>query len=120
VTLTPLDLPLPRRRPLCVRVFPWGKLPVTQLDLLLLKPRVVCEPASLWAKPLVKRPLKAMCWCPLPRLSSPLSYASDVSLVIRPDWAIDLAQHKLQQVRLHKAEQEFSWSYREAKDPWAL
>jgi hypothetical protein len=110
VTLTPLDLPLPRRRPLCVRVFSWGKLPVTQLDLLLLQPRVVCEPASLWAKPLVKRPLKAMWRCPLARLSSRLSYASDVSPVIRPDWATDLAQYTLRRIRLHKAEQEFLWS----------
>jgi hypothetical protein len=53
-------------------------------DLLPLQPRFVCEPASLWAKRLVKRPLKAMRF-PLLRLSSRLSYASDVSLVIRPD-----------------------------------
>jgi hypothetical protein len=113
VTLTPLDLPLLRRQPLCVRAVPWGKLPVRRLDLLLLQLLFVCEPASLWEKLPVKRPLKAMWRCPLPQLSSRLSYVSDVSLalVIRPDWAIDLAQYKLRRIRLHKVEQEFLWSY---------
>jgi len=109
VTLMPRDLPLLRRRLLSVRVFPWGKLPVRRLDLLL-QLLFVCEPASLSEKLLVKRPLKAMWRCPLPRLSSRLSYASDVSLVIRRDWATDLAQYKLRRIRLHKAEREFLWS----------
>jgi hypothetical protein len=96
------------------RVLPWGKLQVTRLDLLLLQPRLVCEPASLWAKPRVRQPLKAMRQSQLPTLSSRLSYAPDVSLalalVIRPDWATDLAQYKLRPIQLHKAEQRFLWS----------
>jgi len=111
VTLMPQDLPLLQRPLLRGNFFPWGKLPVTRLDLLLLQPRLVCEPASLWAKPRVRQPVKAMRRSQLPRLSSRLSYAPDVSLalalVIRPDWATDLAQYKLQQIRLHKAEQKF-------------
>ena len=87
---------------------------MTRLDLLLLQPRLVCERASLWAKPRVRQPLKAMQRSQLPRLSSRLSYAPDVSLVlalvIRPDWATDLAQYKLRRSRLHKAEQRFLWS----------
>ena len=113
MTLMPKDLPLLRRRPLCERVFPWGKLQVTRPDLLLLQPRLVCERASLWAKPRVMQPLKAMQRSQLPRLSSRLSYAPvslALSLVIRPDWATDLAQYKLQRIRLHKAEQKFLWS----------
>ena len=86
---------------------------MTRLDLLLLRPRLVCEPASLWAKPPGRQLMKAMRRFQLPRLSR-LSYASDVSLalslVIRPDWATDLAQYKLQRIRLHKAEQKFLWS----------
>jgi hypothetical protein len=110
--VTPQDLPLLQRRPLCGRrVYPWEKLQVTRLDLLLLQPRLVCERASLWAKLPVRQPLKAMRRSQRPRLSSRLSYVPDVSLavapVIRPDWAIDLAQHKVRQLRLHKAEQEF-------------
>jgi hypothetical protein len=47
VTLMPKDLPLLQRQPLRERVFPWEKLQVTWLDLLLLQPRLVCERASL-------------------------------------------------------------------------
>jgi hypothetical protein len=107
----PKDLPLLQRPPLFERVFPWGKLQVTRLDLLLLQPRLVCERASLWAKPRVRQPLKAM-RSQLPRLSSRLSYSPvslALSLVIRPDWATDLAQYKLRRIRLHKAEQKFLW-----------
>jgi hypothetical protein len=111
VTLMPKDLPLLQRQPLCELVSPWGKLQVTQLDLLLLEPRLVCEYASLSAKPRVMQLLKAM---QLPRLSSRLSYAPDVSLapslMVRPGWATDLAQYKLRRSRLHKAEQRFLWS----------
>jgi len=108
----PQDLPLLQRRPLCGRrVYPWGKPQVTRLDLLMLQPRLVCERASLWAKPRVMQPLKAMQRSQLPRLSSRLSYEPDVSLalslVIRPDWATDLAQYKLRRIRLNKAEQKF-------------
>jgi hypothetical protein len=114
VMLMPKDLLLLRRRPLCERFFPSGKLQVTRLDLLVSQPRLVCEPSSLWAKPRVMQPLKAMQRSQLPRLSSRLSYAPDVSLalslVIRPDWATDLAQYKLRRSRLHKAEQRFLWS----------
>jgi hypothetical protein len=110
----PKDLPLLHRRPLFERVFPWGKLQVTRPDLLLLQPRLVYEHASLWAKLRVRQPQKAMRRSQLPRLSSRLSYAPDVSLalslVIRPDWATDLAQYKLRRIRLHKAEQKFLWS----------
>jgi hypothetical protein len=81
VTLMPKDLPLLQRPPLSERVFPWGKLQVTRLDLLLLQPRLSYAPVSL-----------------------------ALSLVIRPDWATDLAQYKLQRIRLHKAEQKFLWS----------
>ena len=77
----PKDLPLLQRPPLSERVFPWGKLQVTRLDLLLLQPRLSYAPVSL-----------------------------ALSLVIRPDWATDLAQYKLQRIRLHKAEQKFLWS----------
>ena len=110
MTLMPKDLPLLRRRPLCGCVFPWGKLQVTRLDLLLLQPRLVCERASLWAKPRVMQPLKAMRRSQLPRLSSQLSYAPfslALALVIRPDWATDLARYKLRRIRLNKAEQKF-------------
>jgi hypothetical protein len=110
----PKDLPLLPRRPLCGPVFPWGKLQVTRLDLLLSQPRLVREPVSLWEKPRVRRPLKAIRRCQLPRLSSRLSYALDVSLalalVIRPEWATHLPQYKLRRIRLHKAEQKFLWS----------
>jgi hypothetical protein len=71
VTLKVMDLPLLLHRP--SRVFLWWKLPVTRLDLLLLQPRFVCAPASLWARPLVKRLAKAMQRCRLPRPSSRLS-----------------------------------------------
>ena len=81
MTLMPKDLPLLQRPPLSERVFPWGKLQVTRLDLLLLQPRLSYAPVSL-----------------------------ALSLVIRPDWATDLAQYKLQRIRLHKAEQKFLWS----------
>jgi hypothetical protein len=81
VTLMPKDLPLLQRPPLSERVFPWGKLQVTRLDLLLLQPRLSYAPVSL-----------------------------ALSLVIRPDWATGLAQYKLQRIRLHKAEQKFLWS----------
>jgi len=110
VTLMPKDLPLLQRRPLCGRVFPWGKLQVTRLDLLMLPPRLVCERASLWAKPRVMQPLKAMRRSQLPRLSSLFSYAPfslALALVIRPDWATDLARYKLRRIRLNKAEQKF-------------
>jgi hypothetical protein len=110
VTLMPKDLPLLQRRPLCGRFFPSEKLQVTRLDLLLLQPRLVCERASLWAKPRVMQPLKAMRRSQLPRLSSQLSYAPfslALALVIRPDWATDLARYKLRRIRLNKAEQKF-------------
>ena len=81
MTLMPKDLLLLQRRPLCGRVFPWGKLQVTRLDLLLLQPRLSSAPVSL-----------------------------ALALVIRPDWAIDLEQYKLRRIRLHKAAQKFSWS----------
>jgi len=107
VTLMPKDLPLLQRRLLRGRFFPWGKLPVTRLDLLLLQPRLVCERASLWAKPRVMQPQKAMQRSQLPRLSSPLSYPPVSLALVRPDWATDLARYKLQRIRLHKAEQKF-------------
>ena len=114
MTLMPKDLPLLQRPPLSERVFPWGKLQVTRLDLLLLQPRLVCERASLWAKPRARKPLKAMRRSELPRLSSRLSYAPDVSLapslMVRLESATDLAQYKLRRIRLHKAEQKFLWS----------
>ena len=103
----PKDLPLLQRRLLRGSFFPWGKLPVTRLDLLLLQPRLVCERASLWAKPRVMQPQKAMQRSQLPRLSSPLSYPPVSLALVRPDWATDLAQYKLQRIRLHKAEQKF-------------
>ena len=106
----PKDLPLLQRRLLRGRFFPWGKLQVTRLDLLLLQPRLVCERASLWAKPRVMQPQKAMRRSQLPRLSSRLSYAPVSLALVRPDWATDLAQYKLQRIRLHKAEQKFLWS----------
>src|SRR6478752_2016727 len=103
----PRDLLLLQRRPLCERrVFPSGKLLVTRLDLLL-QPRLFCERASLWAKPRVRQPLKEMLRSPLRRPSSRLSYGPVLlapSLVIRPDWATDLAQYKIRRSRLHKAE----------------
>ena len=77
----PKDLPLLQRPPLSERVFPWGKLQVTRLDLLLLQPRLSYAPVSL-----------------------------ALALVIRPDWAIDLEQYKLRRIRLHKAAQKFLWS----------
>jgi hypothetical protein len=113
VTLMPKDLPLLQRPPLFERVFLWGKLQVTRLDLLLLQPRLVCERASLWEKPRVRQPQKAMRQSQLPRLSSRLSYAPvslALALVIRPDWATDLEQYKLRRIRLHKAAQKFLWS----------
>src|SRR5258708_12983033 len=97
-------------RPLCARVFPWGRLQVTRLDLLLLQPRLVCERASLWATPRVRQPLKTMRRSQLPRLSSRLSYAPvslAAALMVRPDWATDLAQYKNQRSRLPKANQRF-------------
>src|SRR6476620_10808110 len=110
----PRDLLLLQRRPLCERrVFPSGKLLVTRLDLLLLQPRLFCERASLWAKPPGRQRLKEMLRSPLRRPSSRLSYGPVLlapSLVIRPDWATDLAQYKLRRSRLHKAEQRFLWS----------
>ena len=111
--MKPKDLPLLPRRPLSGRVFPWGKLQVTRLDLLLLQPRLVCERASLLAKPRVMQLLKAMRRSQLPSLSSRLSYAPvslALSPVSRPGWATDLAQYKLRRIRLHKAEQKFLWS----------
>ena len=113
MTLTPKDLLLLQRRPLCGRVFPWGKLQVTRLGLLLLQPRLVCKRASLWAKPRVRQPLKAMRRSQLPRLSCRLSYAPvslAPSLMVRLDWATDLAQYKRRRFRLHKAKQKFLWS----------
>jgi hypothetical protein len=113
VTLMPQDLLL--RRPLCGRrVYPWEKLQVKRPDLPLLQLQLVCERASLWAKPLARQPLTATRWSQLLRLWSPLFYAPDVSLalalVIHLDWAIDLARYKLRRIRLQKAEQEFLWS----------
>ena len=110
----PQDLALLQRQPLCGRrVYPWGKLQVTRLDLLMLPPRLVCERASLWAKPPGRQLMKAMRRFQLPRLSR-LSYASDVSLapslMVRLDWGTDLARYKLRRSRLHKAEQRFLWS----------
>ena len=79
----PPDLPLLQRQPLCgPRVYPWGKLQVTRLDLLLSQPRLFCEPASLLEKPRVKQPLKAMQRCQLPKPSSRFSYANGVSLAL--------------------------------------
>jgi hypothetical protein len=113
VTLKGKDLPLLlRQRFYGRRVCWWEKLPVTRLDSLLLQLRFVCEPASLWARPLVKRLAQAMRRSRLPRLPSRLSYATDVSLAIRQESAIDLAQYKPRRIRLHKAEREFLWSYR--------
>ena len=111
MTLKAKDLPPPQHRPWCV--FLWWKLPVTRLDLLLLQRWLVCEPASLWAKRLVRRRLKAMQRSRLSRLSFrlscvPVSWA--LALVIRLDWATDLAQYKLRRIRLHEAEQKFLWS----------
>jgi hypothetical protein len=110
----PQDLPLLLLRPLCERVFPWEKPQVTRLDLQLSQRQLVCERASLSAKSRVTPPVKAMWRFLKPRLSSPLSCVPDVSSalapVIRPDWATDLAQYKLRQPRLHKAEQKFLWS----------
>src|SRR6478752_1722424 len=108
----PRDLLRQQRRPLCGRrVFPWGTLLVTRLDLLLLQPRLFCERASLWAKPRVRQPLKEIRRSQLRRPSSRLSSYAPVSLAlaqeIRPDWATDLAQYKFRRSRLHKAEQEF-------------
>src|SRR2546430_16058215 len=107
----PKDLPLLQRRPLRGRVFPWVKPQVTRLDLLLLQPRLVCEPASLWAKPRVRQPVKAMRRAQLPRVSSPVSFAPDVlfalSLGICPGWGADLSQYKLWRRRFHKAEKNF-------------
>ena len=82
-------------------------------DLLLLQPQLVCERASLWAKPRVMQPLKAMLRSELPRLSSRLSYAPvslAPSLMVRLEWATDLAQYKLRRIRLNKAKQKFLWS----------
>src|SRR6059058_4003465 len=70
-------------------------------DLPLLQRRLVCERASLWAKPRVRQPLKAKQRCQLPRLSSGLSYPPVSLALVRPDWATDLAQYKLQRIRLH-------------------
>jgi hypothetical protein len=76
---------------------------MTRLDLLLSQPPLVCELASLWEKPRVKRPLKAMRHSQLPRLSSRLSCGPGVSLalalVIGPDWATDLVQCKLRRMQ---------------------
>jgi len=89
-----------QRRPLRGRAFPWGKLQATRLDLLLAQPRLVCEPASLSAKPRVMPPVKTMWRFLLPRLSSRLSYAPDVSLALaRLDWATGLARYKYRQIR---------------------
>ena len=76
-------------------------------DLPLLQRRLVCERASLWAKPRVMQPLKAMRRSRLPRLSSRLSYAPVSLALVRPDWATDLAQYKLRRSQLHKAEKIF-------------
>jgi hypothetical protein len=114
VTLMPQDLPLLQRRLLLGRAFLWGKLQATRLDSLLSQPLLACECASLSAKSRVRQPVKAMCLSQLPRLSSRISCALDVSLAlaqeIRPDSAIDLAQYKLRRIRSHKAEQKFLWS----------
>src|SRR5712691_7538149 len=103
----PKDLPLLQRRLLRGHFFPWGQLPVTRLDLLLLQPRLVCERASLWAKLRVRQPQKAIRRSQLPRLSSRFSYPPVSLALVRPEWATDLAQYKLQRIRLHKAEQKF-------------
>ena len=96
----PPESALQQRRLLRGRAFPWGKLQATQLDLLLSQPRLVCERASLSAKPRVRPPVKTMWSFLLPRLSSRLSYAPDVSLALaRPDWATDLARYKCRQIR---------------------
>jgi hypothetical protein len=110
------DLPRLQQRPLPGRVYPWGKLQVTRLDSLLLQRWLVCEIASLWEKPPVRRPLKEMLWSQPSQPLSPLSYEPYVSLALAlvrpPDWAVrDLAQYKLRRIRLQKAEQEFSSSY---------
>ena len=81
------DLPLLQHRPW--RVFPWGKLQATLLDLLLLQWWLVCESASLLAKPQVTPPVKTMWRFLLPELSSRFSYAPAFWLAlpqaIRPD-----------------------------------
>ena len=110
------DLPPLQQRLLPGRVYPWEKLQVTRLDLLLLQRWLVCELALVWAKPRVRRPLKAMQRSQLTQPLSPLSCEPYVllalALVMPPDWAATaLAQHKLRRIRLQKAEQEFSWSY---------
>ena len=78
----PKDLPLLQRPPLSERVFPWGKLQVTRLDLLLLQPRLSYAPDVSLAP----------------------------SLMVRLESATDLAQYKLRRIRLHKAAQKFLWS----------
>jgi hypothetical protein len=101
VTLKAKDLPLLQQL-WCV--FLWWKLPVTRLGLLLSQRWLVCEFASVWEKPQVTQPLKAMQRCRLPGLSCRLSYAPAFWLAlpqaIRLDWATGLAQYKLQQTRL--------------------
>jgi hypothetical protein len=83
VKLMPQDLPLLQRQPLCgPRVYPWGKLQVTRLDLLLSQPRLFCERASFWGKPRVRQPMTSMPRCQLPRPSSRFSYANGVSLAL--------------------------------------
>src|SRR5262245_1126958 len=99
----PQDLPLLQRQPLCgPRVYPWGKLQVTRLDLLLLQPRLFCACASLWAKLRVRQPLKATQRSQPPRPSSRFSYANGVSLalarVIGLDPATELARDKLRRI----------------------
>ena len=97
MTLMPKDLPL-------------SALSAALTGLAAVEPAVV---ASLWAKPRVRQPLKAMRRSELPRLSSRLSYAPvslALSLMIRLEWATDLAQYKLRRIRLHKAKQKFLWS----------
>lgn len=50
----------------------------------------------------VKPQVKAMRWSKLTRLLYRLFYVRDVLLVIRPEWAIELAQDKRLRIRIHK------------------
>jgi hypothetical protein len=99
--MKPKDLPLLPRWPLPGRVFPWGKLQVTRLDSLLLQPRVVCERASLWAKPRVMQLPTATRRSQLPRSPGALFWPRDVlqEKAIRPESATVLAKYKCRQIQ---------------------
>ena len=99
--MTPKDLPLLSRRPLCERVFPWEKLRVTRQDLLQLQPRLVSESASLWAKPQVRQPLRQMMRSQPARPPRALFWPRDVlqEKAIRPESVTALAKHKRRQTQ---------------------